>query len=318
MKNRGIYGVECYSSKTNRLFQVIIKEMFINGLIAFNLLTFYVALRYNKSFPKNNIQLALMRFKITLQINHGKHGNLLPLSYQYELSSVIYKIMAKGDFAYSSWLHNNGFSVENKRFKLFVFSNLLFADAKPIHNTDRLAIFSDTATLYLSFLPERSTEEFIKGIFLEKEFSIGDKKSKVHFRVQSVELLPSPALKEEMVFQTLSPVVVSVKNDEGRISYLSPETEGYSRMLLNNLKEKYKAFYKKPFEGSEEFEFELLSEPKSKLITIKANTEEETKVRGFNYRFRLRADKEFIDIIINSGLGEKGSSGFGYCQTIDI
>ncbi|MDR3327312.1 MAG: CRISPR-associated endoribonuclease Cas6 [Prevotellaceae bacterium] len=257
-----------------------------------------------------------MRFKLLLQIHRNISGNLLPLNYQYPLSAWIYGIIAKSDAAYSTWLHDNGFSSvdSSKHFKLFTFSNLWFADAKPL--ADRLAIFSDTAELQLSFLPEKSTEEFIKGIFSEKEFSLGDRKSRVHFRVQGIEMLPPPVFGMEARFQTLSPITVSLQEETGRIAYLSPETDNYGQLLINNLKEKYRSFYQKPFVGDEAFEFELLSSPQSKLITIKANTREETRVRGYHCRFRLRADGELLRIMYSSGAGEKGSLGFGMVKIL--
>jgi CRISPR-associated endoribonuclease Cas6 len=255
-----------------------------------------------------------MRFKLTLRIDGHNTGNLLPLSYQYELSAWIYGVIARSNLAYSTWLHDNGFSLtdSHKRFKLFTFSHLWIANARPI--ADRLSILSNTAELHLSFLPEKSTEEFVKGIFSEKSFSLGDKKSQVHFRVQSIEMLPSPVFKQEAIFQTLSPITVSLHQEIGNITYISPEAENYGLLLINNLKEKYRSFYGKPFESDSSFE--LLSRPQSKLITIKVGTESETRVRGYHFKFRLRAEEELLRIGYEAGIGEKGSTGFGMVKVI--
>ena len=253
-----------------------------------------------------------MRFKVNLRVNRGVYGNLLPISYQYELSSCIYKIIAKSNSLYAEWLHNNGFANDNKRFKMFVFSNL-FPQCKAIG--DRMCILNDTMYLYLSFLPEKSTEEFVKGIFLENQLTLGDGKSKVQFQVENIEALATPAL-HDCEFQTLSPVTVSIKRENGSIEYVSPEKEGYGRMLINNLKEKYLAFYGKSFNGDDSYEFELLSPAKSRLITIKANTPSMTRVKGFNYHFRLKTDDTLMRIMYESGLGEKNSVGFGMVNIV--
>ena len=61
-----------------------------------------------------------MKFKITLKIDR-KYGDLLPFNYQYEQSAVIYRILAQADTQYSSWLHENGYLLhERKRFSYFV------------------------------------------------------------------------------------------------------------------------------------------------------------------------------------------------------
>ena len=254
-----------------------------------------------------------MRFRINLRLNKSALGNLIPISYQYELSAWIYNVIAKSNTLYATWLHDNGFSDSNKRFKMFTFSNI-FPQEKAIG--DRLIIRYDISYIFLSFLPEKSTEEFIKGIFSENEFTLGDKKSRVQFRVEGIEALPSPTVFDlnNCEHLTLSPICVSIKGENGSIEYVSPEKEGYGRMLINNLKEKYLAFYGKPFEGDDNFEFELLSPAKSRLITIKANTPEITRVKGFNYRFRLKADDELIRLMYEAGLGEKNSMGFGMVE----
>ena len=253
-----------------------------------------------------------MRFKLNLRVNKNTYGNLLPISYQYELSSCIYKIIAKSDSLYAEWLHNNGFANDNKRFKMFVFSNL-FPQCKAIG--DRMCILSDNMFFYLSFLPEKSTEEFIKGIFLDNLLTLGDGKSKVQFQVENIEALATPTL-HDCEFQTLSPVTVSIKRENGSIEYVSPEKEGYGRMLINNLKEKYLAFSGKSFEGDDNHEFVLLSPAKSRLITIKANTPETTRVKGFSYNFRLKADDALMYIMYEAGLGEKNSTGFGMVNVV--
>jgi CRISPR-associated endoribonuclease Cas6 len=166
-----------------------------------------------------------------------------------------------------------------------------------------------------TFVPARKIDGRIyQGFFSEKEFSLGDRKSQVHFRVQGIEMLPPPVFGAEAKFQTLSPITVSVQEENKDITYISPETDNYGQLLINNLKEKYRSFYQKPFEVDESFEFELLSKPQSKLITIKADTREETRVRGYHFKFRLKASGELLRMMYSSGAGEKGSQGFGMVQ----
>jgi len=251
-----------------------------------------------------------MRFKLSLHIDYHFFGNRLPINYQYELSAWIYKIIAQGDMQYAEWLHQNGYSEKHRNFKLFIFSNLYSPDIK--YDKDRLIFTSDKASFYLSLLPEKSTEAFIKGIFKEQVFSLGDKISKVQFKVQQIEMLPPPDFTDDFVFKTLSPVVVS-KSQEGKQypQYISPEEEDYGQLIINNLIEKYKLFYNKTYEGNMSFYFKLLSPVRSKLIRIKAATKEETQVKGFMFLFQLQADKELLKVMYEAGMGEKGSLGFG-------
>ncbi|MDR3366046.1 MAG: hypothetical protein LBO71_03650 [Prevotellaceae bacterium] len=52
------------------------------------------------------------------------------------------------------------------------------------------------------------------------------------------------------------------------------------------------------------------------MITVKAGTASETRVRGFLFKFSLKAAKELLKIVYETGAGEKGSSGFGMVGVI--
>lgn len=97
-----------------------------------------------------------MKFKITLKINR-KFGDLLPFNYQYEQSAVIYRILAQADTQYSSWLHENGYLLhERKRFKLFCYSPFIFEKVRPLPEAGCLNIIGEKVVWYISFIPEKA------------------------------------------------------------------------------------------------------------------------------------------------------------------
>lgn len=266
-----------------------------------------------------------MRFKIELQIDRMS-GRVLPLNYQYELAAAVYRCMSRCDAEYAAWLHDNGFTDDErggKRMKLFCFSNI--RTPRFVVEADRLHIEGDRATFYLSFLPERSTEAFVKGAFADQVLEVGDRVSSVVFRVVDLTILPplshTVAVNDEGwaegVFRTLSPVCVSRKNPQtGRADYLAPEAEGMAEALRNNLCQKYRFFYGKDYEGPMDFDFEVCGAVRKKRIAIKRFTPQETGVVGYSYAFRLRCSPELLDLAGDCGLGEKGSLGFGFIGTM--
>ena len=255
-----------------------------------------------------------MRFNILLSVDRKKWGASIPLSYYYELSSYIYHTLAKGDSAYAEWLHENGFMYGQKKFKLFVFSPLLIEKKDRERKDDRLILLRDTTSFLISFLPERSTEEFVKGLFQEQEFTLGDRKSKVQFAVRGIEMLPSPVFDGELVGETLSSICLSRRNEEGKVHYFSVSEAEAGNAILNNLLNKYQAFYNMPFNGDPAFEWKVLENLGTQLITIKSGTPQQTSVQGTKCRFRLKADNELLKIAYESGIGEKGSLGFGMVE----
>jgi CRISPR-associated endoribonuclease Cas6 len=251
-----------------------------------------------------------MRFSLQLVPDTSIFGNTLPINYQYELSSFVYAAIHRSDAQYSTWLHQNGFVADNKQFRLFTFSHLHV----PKYNIagDRLMIESPTVEWQIAFLPGRSTEEFIRGLFSEQVFTLGDRQSKVQFRVTGIELMAEPVFTTDTVFTTLSPVCIARHIPEtNQIFYESPDSPYAREAMLRNLKNKYAAYHGHDYTGFGTFELKLLSKPISKLVSIKTGTPYQTKIRGYTFRFKLKADEELLKVMWNSGLGEKGSMGFG-------
>jgi len=65
-----------------------------------------------------------MRIKITLSAD--KSG-IIDFNYQHQIQAVIYGFLSKSNPDYAQWLHQQGFVYQkDKRFKLFVFSGIMF------------------------------------------------------------------------------------------------------------------------------------------------------------------------------------------------
>lgn len=191
-----------------------------------------------------------MRFRITL-ISEDRDP-VLPLNYSYPLSAVIYRILAKGNAEYASFLHETGYG---KGFKFFTFSQVNV----PFH------------------LPQ-AMESFVKGLFQSEIIEIADKKSKACFLVKSVETLPNPLQKfkvTELVsleLSPISPIVAGLKNDKGYYDFLSPADSRYVESLIFNWRNKIETSYDIPTATAALLIMEVIpmKQPfKSRLMTIK-------------------------------------------------
>ena len=256
-----------------------------------------------------------MRFKI--ELTAISKNRRLPLNYQYELSATTYHILANGNEEYAEWLHENGFQLGNgKIFKLFTFARLKPEKYRILRKTNQLELQSDKVEWQISFLPEKSTQRFVEGIFQKQVLEVGNRQDVVQFQVASIEMLPSPEFTDTMTFDTLSPISVSLRLDDGHDKYPKnsdefANAEWVRERLSQNLLDKYESFYGKPFEGEQFFSLMTLTEPKSALITIKVGSPQETKVRGYMCRLALHCPAELMRIAYESGLGEGNSQGFG-------
>lgn len=261
-----------------------------------------------------------MRFKITIVTN--EINGVIPINYQYPLSSAIYKILAKGNAGYAEFLHERGYG---KGYKFFTFSDLKF---KYKRKDDRMFLLDPKVELIICFhLPEAS-KTFVEGLFKSEEIVIADQKSKTRFEIQSIQSLSNPLrdLKEDEMTQiTLKPisaVVAGKKKPNGNYDFFQPDEAGFGESLIYNWERKIAAAW--DAETSEEsilmLEVEKYNNPfRSRLITIKANTDEKTQIRGFlNFKLKLTAERRFIDLLINAGAGLYTAQGMGCLEVVEI
>jgi CRISPR-associated endoribonuclease Cas6 len=260
-----------------------------------------------------------MRLKIALELQ-GDEPGLLPNNYQPELSSWIYKTLHFGNDSFVKWLRENGYLNRNNEYQLYTFSNLVLTDFR--HNDDRLEILQPQTFFYLSILGKDEIQPHIEELFSGLEPRIGDKKSKVLFRVKAVERLEDPVFSSKMDLSCISPIVL-VGDNLKKPEYLSPDKKDYGKLFLKNLMAKYALLVKQlpgstgsGLQGLSELEFKLLNKPHSKVIKKSPGTPAQESIKAYSFDFSLKAPAELIRLGYFAGFGNHVTMGFGCCQVI--
>lgn len=243
---------------------------------------------------------------------------MLPMDYQYYISAWIYKVLDKADPEFSDFLHTRGYISEGKQFKLFCYSPLNFGKPKLWKEKVLFEILQDELSLDVSFLLAEAAEKFIIGLFNSQELYLGDRFNGIDLVVKQVERLADPVILNTMTYKATSPVVIGFRDESKYPQYIGPDKDGYDTFLRRNLLSKYKAVYN-PDGMDEDFKFlfNFNGTPKSKLVTIKSGTPEQSKIRGFVYTFLLSCPLEIHNLILATGFGEKNSIGFGWVEVIN-
>jgi CRISPR-associated endoribonuclease Cas6 len=288
-----------------------------------------------------------LRFKITLNLESS--SNAIPINYQYPLSSALYRIISKGDAKYAEFLHQTGYG---KGFKFFTFSQI---NCPFKISGDRLLLQSSQLNFEVAFHLPQAMESFIKGLFQSEKIDIADKKSRASFTVKSVESLPNPlqSYKDNEIvslhLKPLSPIVAGLPNDKGHYDFLDPKDPRFTESLIYNWQSKIEVCYDEAMPndrrntGAFPDNREVLAvrdvetlhcnvstgalllmdtllqkqSPKSRLITIKADTEQETKIRGWlNFELKVTGEKRFVELLLNAGCGVYNSMGCGCVEVV--
>jgi len=259
----------------------------------------------------------LINMRITLQLSHRTRHLTLPVNVNHLISSLIYNIVSNSSSEYAERLHEQGYRLDKRTFKLFTFSPLIPVGHRRWEmNGDRtMTTDARSVSLLISSGKAEFVEHLVVGLLHQPFVQIGRQR----FRVETVKKLDPPELGDDMQFIMLSPLVCSAKRDgEKYPQYLMPGDEGFERVLLENLRGKYEALHGHAFEGEAELQFEVPEEylarkqgKISKLITLKEGVPDETKVRGTLAPFRLQVPRSLMEVGYYCGFGGLNAQGFG-------
>jgi CRISPR-associated endoribonuclease Cas6 len=225
------------------------------------------------------------------------------------MSAALYRIIAKGDAHYAAFLHGTGYG---KGFKFFTFSQI---DCPFNINKEEqyIKLRGDKLSFKISFHVPEAMKNFIKGLFQSEKIDISDKKSRASFVVTSVERLDDPLQtrkENEIVSVILNPnsmIVAGRPSENGNYEYLSPNDPRFTESLIYNWRSKIATCYDENIAQSAILFLEVLPVKlpfKPRLVTIKADTPEESKIKGWlNFELKVTAEKRFVDLFLNVGVG---------------
>ena len=256
-----------------------------------------------------------MRLKLIL--SPQENPTYVPINYQYQLSAAIYKVLAKASPAYADFLHQRGYPAPSgKLLKLFTFSRLWIPNVRRQGTKLTAGRRSSWILQVASPMLDEFVQNFVLGLFESTEIVVAGGR----FFIEQVETLPMPEFKETTHFKCLSPIVVSTMRERGgklMPYYYRPHDPALSEAIRQNLLQKHEAIHQCP-PDDERLSFTIPEgyKPKSRLITLKEGTPEETQIKAFETYFDLTGSVELMRVAWECGVGEKNSQGFGMVEVV--
>jgi CRISPR-associated endoribonuclease Cas6 len=240
-----------------------------------------------------------------------KRATLLPLNYQYAVASLIYTTLGNASAEFASRLHDEGYSTEGRRFKLFTFSRL--APRRSRTAGDQLLLEDPTVSLQISSPVGDFIEHFVTGLFQSETFNIAG----AHFKLEQAETLPAPTLISRMSFRALSPITETIGEGHKHPRFLSPEDD-WSEIMQRNLLRKYRALYGRDPSDTQlrwTWDHPYLAEAARRGRRASVLTDiNGTKIRGWLAPFTVEGSPELIEIGYEAGYGSRNSMGFGMAE----
>ena len=255
-----------------------------------------------------------MRIKITCDIGGGicpdKIGTKisLPINYNHFLTGVIYQSLKGSDPEYADFLHQDGYESENRRFKLFTFSQLM-AERRRIEGD--MIQFRSPVTWFVSSPQQPFLENFAAALVQTGTLQI----ERHRLQIRDVEVLPQPRFRPKMTFRCLSPITMSTtrqRDNQSVTHFCLPDDPQFSELVRQNLIRKYEAIYQEPPQDSSFamiFDKGYIAKKKgqvTRLVDYKG-----VKIRGVVSPFHVIGAPQLICVGYECGFGDKNGAGFG-------
>ena len=228
----------------------------------------------------------------------------LTIHYKHHVQSMLYSNISE---ELSTFLHDYGFQVGKRRFKLFTFSDLM-GRFKMLRNSKEIK-FLGPVYLYVSSPIQRFVNELGTTI-LRKGYVYIDK---TPFIVRKMEVLRQPEIGNEHKIKTLSPITIysTLYTPEGgrKTYYYSPYEREFSTLATKNAVKKFFALHRKKIDGYIELKPVRVEE---KILKYKG-----TIIKGWKGIFIIRGSPKLIETVYQAGVGSKNSQGFGMFEVIN-
>ena len=222
----------------------------------------------------------------------------LPVNYNYLLQSMIYNLLDNKE-KLSRKIHETGYQIEDKHFKLFTFS--LLRGQYKIHG--KRIEFLDKVRFEIRTVDKNILLTIVESLLNLETLRIGQNLVKILNVKIGEKKLTGTSYKIRMI----SPLVVrSTDADTKKTLYYNPFDTEFKSRIMENFERKFLAYYNK--EPTGRFDIEPINYSlKNKFVT----KYKDFLITGWRGEFEIRGDAEVLDFLYQVGLGEKNSMGFG-------
>lgn len=230
----------------------------------------------------------------------------VPVHYGYLLQGLIYRQMENP--VLRSYLHEHGFALEKRRFKLFTFSRLMGRAARYDQAAGRLLLTPPLRLVICSPIPF-ILQELGTGFLRQGRVRLGE----THLEVKEMATAAPRVIQNTLRVRMLSPLVTYSTLDNANgwkyTYYYSPFEPRFTELVANNLAKKHLLVYGRPTR-TDDFAIRPVRVGDRDL---KVTRYKETIVKGWMGEYELSGDPDLLQVALDAGLGSKNSQGYGCC-----
>ncbi|WAM31308.1 CRISPR-associated endoribonuclease Cas6 [Caldicellulosiruptor naganoensis] len=250
-----------------------------------------------------------MRVKVEFE---SEKEVVLPIHYNYFVQAMIYNVIE--DKIYTTFLHDKGYEVDLKNFKLFSFSRLEGPFKIIGEGSDKKIVFDKRLSLVVSSPIEDFITKFSTGLLKKDKIFLKDNQ----LYVQSANIYKKQQLKERHKIKMLSPMCAyrTIKNDGSDYRhFFTPFEDEFYSLISQNLIKKCKLLIKDFDEKG--FRFSLKPISVQEKIHFKPMMFKNTMIKGWMGFYEIETSPQVMEVAYYCGLGSKNSQGFGLFEIVE-
>ncbi|TDA65882.1 MAG: CRISPR-associated endoribonuclease Cas6 [Clostridia bacterium] len=246
-----------------------------------------------------------MRLILTLTAS-GEIG--LPIQHNHLLQAAVYDLIEQPGLR--EFLHQHGFVLGKRRFRLFAFSRLL--GRVRVDTAGQQMFFTSPVNLVICSPLTALLQELGNSLLRRGEIRLGNN----HLEVEQVGVDDYQVRGRSLTVRMLSPLVTysTLENNGSRYTYYySPFEPRFSTLISANLAKKYTIIHGRPA-PEEDVRIMPVAVGKRDMKVVQYKG---TVIKGWMGTYRLQGDPELLQVALDAGLGSKNSQGFGCCEVVE-
>lgn len=226
---------------------------------------------------------------------------VIPIHYNHHIQSLLYGSISP---RLAEILHDYGFPLEKRRFRLFTFSRIL--GEYRINRDKKEMVFSSPFRFFVSSVMREFIEEIAEELMRRESVEICSQR----ISLNSVEVSDLSINRERLGIKMLSPITIysTLLRADGKKKtyYYTPFEKEFSQLISENARKKFRAFYEREPDGEIRLTPLNVNTNNQKVISYKG-----TVIKGWMGIYELSGNPELMKMVYDTGLGGKNSQGFG-------
>ncbi len=219
------------------------------------------------------------------------------------LQGVIYRLLSY-DKEVGDEVHDEGYELDDKSYKLFTFSRLHGKGAYE----NKMITYTGNIDFEIRFVDDRAIDDIKASIAKSPYILLG----KEILPILEYKAIDNTITSSSIDIKMITPITLHKIDEDNKTLYINYDDEEFSSMIFNNAINKYKAYYRDNIKDLSLSINPISVNDRDKVVT----TFKGTYITGWQGYYHLEGSNELINFLYYAGLGDRNSQGFGMFKII--